>query len=494
MLCRFGCARSTISVILKEKEKWLAIPQDGQAGKRIRHRDGKFPKLEECLALWHSHAEAAKLPTSDRALQIVARDIGAAIGIGSEELKFSSGWLQGFKARFGLHSVTMHGEAASSPLTSLDEERTALKRILSDYNPKDIFNADETGLFYRMPPNRTLSTSSNVSGHKKDKSRITVLLGCNATGSEKLKPLVIGTAFNPRPFKNINRALLPVEYHANKKAWMRSDIFFPWLYSLNRNFSAANRHVLLLIDNAPSHFVSGEIPKFCHLKVHCLPPNCTTHLQPMDAGIINSFKVIYKCLYLLYLIECFEDQHPADASSLHKINIRQAINFISDAWDEVSKTTIVNCWRHTGILPDQEPTSQSIGILNLLNENNIQSILEQIAPQYPGTIMTAQEFFETETSIQTDQLEMPTVAEIVNLVQNTDQTNTTDDEEGVEEPIKISMSVGMEHGMKFLEFLEQQENIQEENVISIRKVLKVVDKLVLDAKKQTKVTDFLANK
>jgi len=56
------------------------------------------------------------------------------------------------------------------------------------------------------------------------------------------------------------------------------------------------------------------------------------------------------------------------------------------------------------------------------------------------------------------------------------------------------MSVGMEHGMKFLEFLEQQENIQEENVISIRKVLKVVDKLVLDAKKQTKVTDFLANK
>ena len=145
-----------------------------------------------------------------------------------------------------------------------------------------------------MPPNRTLSTSSNVSGHKKDKSRITVLLGCNATGSEKLKPLVIRTAFNPRPFKNINRALLPVEYHANKKAWMRSDIFFPWLYSLNRNFSAANRHILLLIDNAPSHFVSGEIPKFCHLKVHCLSPNCTTHLQPIDAGIINSFKVEIK--------------------------------------------------------------------------------------------------------------------------------------------------------------------------------------------------------
>ena len=199
IFCRFHCARPTISVILKEKEKWLSIPHDGQSTKRIRHRNGKFPKLEECLALWHMHAEAAKLSTNDHALKIIAQDIGAAIGVIPEELKFSDRWLQGFKSRFGLHSIVMHGEAASAPLASLDRERVALKRILSNYDPEDIFNADETGLYYRMPPNRTLSTLSNISGYKKDKTRITVLLGCNSTGSDKLKPLVIRSALHPRP-------------------------------------------------------------------------------------------------------------------------------------------------------------------------------------------------------------------------------------------------------------------------------------------------------
>ncbi|CAG8778378.1 14658_t:CDS:1, partial [Acaulospora morrowiae] len=37
--------------------------------KQIRNRNGKFPKLEECLALWHSHAETAKLSTSDDILK-----------------------------------------------------------------------------------------------------------------------------------------------------------------------------------------------------------------------------------------------------------------------------------------------------------------------------------------------------------------------------------------------------------------------------------------
>ncbi|CAG8593240.1 8672_t:CDS:1, partial [Ambispora leptoticha] len=48
----------------------------------------------------------------------------------------------------------------------------------------------------------------------------------------------------------------------------------------------------------------------------------------------------------------------------------------------------------------------------LLNDNNIESILEQIAPRYPETIMTA----EIETSIHTDQLEMPSIADIMKIL------------------------------------------------------------------------------
>ena len=38
-------------------------------------------------------------------------------------------------------------------------------KTLAKYNKEDIYNADETGLFFRMEPNQTLSTGT-ISGRK----------------------------------------------------------------------------------------------------------------------------------------------------------------------------------------------------------------------------------------------------------------------------------------------------------------------------------------
>ena len=65
---------------------------------------------------------------------------------------------------------------------------------------------------------------------------------------------MIGKSQNPRCFTNINKSTLPVTYHANSKAWMRSDIFIEWLNYHDRFFCAMDRKVVLLIDNAGSHF------------------------------------------------------------------------------------------------------------------------------------------------------------------------------------------------------------------------------------------------
>ena len=43
-----------------------------------------------------------------------------------------------------------------------------------------------------------------------------------------------------------------------------------------------------------------------NVTVHFLPPLTTAHLQPMDAGIIKSFKSKYKNLYCRYLLNQFE--------------------------------------------------------------------------------------------------------------------------------------------------------------------------------------------
>ena len=68
-----------------------------------------------------------------------------------------------------------------------------------------------------MSSSQTLSTKP-VPGQKKDKTRITVLLGVNATGTDKLKPWVIGNAKRPRPLSKVNLEHLLVFYRGNKKA------------------------------------------------------------------------------------------------------------------------------------------------------------------------------------------------------------------------------------------------------------------------------------
>ena len=64
------------------------------------------------------------------------------------------------------------------------------------YRPEDVYNADETSLFFQMTPDQTLAIQA-VKGKKKDKARITILLCMNATGTDKLKPLVIGKSAKP---------------------------------------------------------------------------------------------------------------------------------------------------------------------------------------------------------------------------------------------------------------------------------------------------------
>ena len=67
------------------------------------------------------------------------------------------------------------------------------QKILEKYEGKDIYNADETGLFWRCLPNKTLAfTGDKVQGRKSPKNRITLLVGANMDGSHKLPLLIIG--------------------------------------------------------------------------------------------------------------------------------------------------------------------------------------------------------------------------------------------------------------------------------------------------------------
>ncbi|GBN83033.1 Tigger transposable element-derived protein 4 [Araneus ventricosus] len=91
-----------------------------------------------------------------------------------------------------------------------------LSKILKDYKPENIFNGDETALFFQCLPQKTSTfKKEKCFGEKQSKARITVMLGANMTGYQKLKPLVIGRSKNSRCFKGTKS--LEVDYDFNKK-------------------------------------------------------------------------------------------------------------------------------------------------------------------------------------------------------------------------------------------------------------------------------------
>ena len=67
---------------------------------------------------------------------------------------------------------------------------------------EQIYNADETGLYYRCLPDRTLAAKEEKAapGFKKSKDRFTLMACSNVTGVHKLKMVLIGTSKKPRAF------------------------------------------------------------------------------------------------------------------------------------------------------------------------------------------------------------------------------------------------------------------------------------------------------
>jgi hypothetical protein len=263
---------------------------------------------------------------------------------------------------------------------------------------------DETGLLYNMTPDKSLTTGRHIHGTKRSKQRITIALCCNATGTEKRKLVVIAKAAQPRCFKRNNfHAENYCTFYNNSKAWMTSSIFTNWILSFDRAMVAEGRKVLLLLDNATSH---AEPKTLRNVKVLFLPPNTTSCLQPLDAGIIRAFKAYFRCHHLRHLIELYDDKKKVE------MELHIAIRFAKLAWDAVTPTTINNCWKHTGILCHNEVTP-SLDVNNLMNQDlhHLQTIMGIDNENY----MSSSQFIDIDKVVSTE--EMLSNELIVELVQ-----------------------------------------------------------------------------
>ena len=226
-------------------------------------------------------------------------------------------------------------------------KETVLLPTLARYSPNDIYNGDETALFYKSLPHRTYCFDSDKpAGSAKRKDRLTLLIITNMDGSDHRKLSVIGKSKTPRCLQKKYKMQvkdMSVDWYASKNAWMTGEIHHQIMTKLNNEMRLSNHHILYVCDNASSH----QVREYSHIKFLMLPPNATSIMQPLDQGIILSAKRRYKKKLAERYLACVENNK--DANSLLKaLDIVQATNMIAASWRETSSTIIQNCFRKAG--------------------------------------------------------------------------------------------------------------------------------------------------
>jgi hypothetical protein len=144
-----------VSAWLKEESKWRGqwdeARQHGRSGNAKRVKQVEHPDVDDMLELWVAQAMSQRVHLSGEIIREKWSRFADLTGIpGDERLALSEGWLTAFKKRCGLKEFKRHGEAESANPVDIEADRKRIQEIIlfEGYAAKNIFNMDETGLFW----------------------------------------------------------------------------------------------------------------------------------------------------------------------------------------------------------------------------------------------------------------------------------------------------------------------------------------------------------
>ncbi len=249
-----------------------------------------------------------------------------------------------------------------------------------------MFNMDETGFFFCALPNSTLShVKQSCKGGKQGKDRIIVVLTCSTLG-EKLPPWIIGKSKNPRAFCKQDMSKLKVKYINNAKAWMTNPIFNQYLKELDEYFKRKGRKIMFFLDNTPVHIVD-EATNLMNVELRYFPPNLTLVLQPLDAGIIQSLKVLSRKFEVMSILDNINDSlHASDL--VRKLTVLDVIKFIDKSWSMVKVETIQKCFSKCGFVINGEEAHELNEIVT--QEEELTVLIVRIGIPRPNLVIEEQ--------------------------------------------------------------------------------------------------------
>ena len=351
---KFECGKTQIIKILKNKDSILETWMSNGAANNKRSNNEKFAKINRMLWDWYVKVRQSNIPVDGPLLKEEARLIAEKLG--ETSFKGTDGWFAKWKQRYNLTQMNVAGEEGDVNQETVESWNERVKELTTGFAPADVWNQDETGTFWKSLPSKSLAEKRRrCRGGKNSKQRVTAAFFVNAAGGKE-SPVIIGKSKKPRCFAKLPDVSRPcgAQYFHNAKSWMKSEIMVNVLTKMNDKMRRDGRHILLFLDNAPCHpqFLKGM---FSNIRIEFLPKNTTSRTQPLDAGIIKTWKVYYRRKLLRYVVSQIDDADgPKKASEIVKsVHLLMAIRWMVNAWEEVKPEVITKCFKHVGMYPDE---------------------------------------------------------------------------------------------------------------------------------------------
>ncbi|XP_029162857.1 jerky protein homolog-like [Nylanderia fulva] len=343
----YNLSKWRIGLIKKSRRHFLEQKKLMREGK-IYEKDFRF---EQALYTWFLQKRSIGDSVTESMLKRQAIEFNELFK-GTRTFKGINGFMNGFKTKHNIKCLTNQKEEILSADQELNNNfyQMFIRYCTDNKIPLDkIYNADETGLNWKMLPNKIVSSKDEHQSSEIEsvENRVTLMVCTNATGSHKLPVLIIGKT-NPHYLKSIKS--LPVVYMNQENAWMDGQLMSRWyrevfLPEIERVHRSSNEKCLLLLDNASSHLSTerlNSINERC--RVIFLPPSVSSLVQPMNQGIIEKLKKMYKIKLLKVMLTSRSAK--TIPNLLELFDIYKCACLMSKAWGEVTKSDIKNGWRN----------------------------------------------------------------------------------------------------------------------------------------------------
>ncbi|XP_055981389.1 tigger transposable element-derived protein 5 [Sorex fumeus] len=399
-VCRdFGVPGGTLRGWLKDEPKlrWFLEQLGGEVGtQRKKMRLANEEEIDRAVYAWFLALRRHGVPLSGPLIQAQAEAFARQIHGPECTFKASHGWFWRWQKRHGISSQRIYGEAEDAAARAAPAPGPRVKPepgpapgagpaptrappspgpADGGYGDEQIYNANVTGLYWKLLPERAAPRSPGGHSRHARGDRVTVLLAANLTGSHKLKPLVIGQLPDPPSLRHHDQNKFPASYRYSPDAWLSRPLLRGWFFEefvpgvrryLRR--SCLQQKAVLLVAHPPCPGAPPRAPGPEEGEGPCRPrrpdaPGSPEELQTPDGavrvlflsagsgrapipaaleqGVVATFKQLYKRELLRLAVSCAAGS-PLDF--MRSFMLKDMLYLAGLSWDLVQAGSIERCW------------------------------------------------------------------------------------------------------------------------------------------------------